>query len=101
MTEGSAASVGVWIPASAGMTDWSAEGAFPFTATVGAVREPPLTQGRCGKLGPAGQRDARPLHPQRAGVVSAVGRIVEYGKHVVEEVLYAHAETVEVALRDR
>ena len=34
--------MGVWIPDSAGMTDWPAEGAFPFSATVGAVREPPL-----------------------------------------------------------
>ena len=101
MTEGSAASVGVWIPASAGMTDWSAEGAFPFTATVGAVREPPLRKaGAENSVHPGSGMRGHSMRSAPA-LASAVGGIVEHGKRVVEEVFHAHAETVEVALRGR
>ena len=50
-------------------------------------------------VGPAGQRDARPLHPQRAGVGGAVGRIVQSGDDVVEQVLNVQAHAIQVPLR--
>ena len=48
---------------------------------------------------PAGKRDARPFHAQRPGVGRAVGRIVQRGKDVVEQVFDAKPETVKIALR--
>ena len=48
-------------------------------------------------IGPGGEGDAGPLHAQRAGVGDAVGGVVEDGEDVVEEVLDAEAEGVEVA----
>ena len=50
-------------------------------------------------VGPGGEGDAGPLHAQRAGVGDAVGGVVEDGEDVVEEVLDAEAEGVEVGGR--
>ena len=48
--------------------------------------------------GPAGQRDARPLHPQRPRVGLPVDRVVQHGQDMVEQVLHAHSKLVEVTL---
>ena len=67
---------------------------------MGASRSAPTGEraptGRGREIGPAGERDARPLHAQRARVGLAVGGIVQHGEHVVEQVFHAHAEAVEV-----
>ena len=67
---------------------------------MGASRSAPTGEraptGRGREIGPAGQRDARPLHAQRTGVGLAVGGIVQHGERVVEQVFHAHAEAVEV-----
>ena len=54
-----------------------------------------------GEARPAGQRDARPLHAQGAGIGRTVGGVMKHGKRMVEEVFYIHAETFEVSLRGR
>ena len=49
-------------------------------------------------VGPAGERDAGPLHPERAGVRLPVRRVVQHGDDVVEEVFDAQSKFVEVAM---
>ena len=76
-------------------------------AGMGASRSAPTGEiaptrgGRCGQLGPAGERDAGPFHAQRAGVGLAVGGVVQYGQHVVEEVLDGQVEAFQVAAGGR
>ena len=52
-------------------------------------------------VGPAGQRDSGPLHPQRPGVGLPVGWVMQYRQGVVEQVLHTQPQPFEVALRRR
>ena len=47
---------------------------------------------------PAGQRDAGPLHLQRPGVSLTVGRVVQHGQRVVEQVHHSQPQPVQVGL---
>lgn len=49
-------------------------------------------------VGPAGQRDARPFDAQHTGVGGAVGRVVQYGEDVMEQVFDAGVDTSEVTV---
>ena len=49
-------------------------------------------------IGPARQRDAGPLHPERAGVRLAVRGVVQHGDDVVEQVFGSQPKFVEVAM---
>ena len=53
------------------------------------------------KFGPAGQGDARPYQAQCAGILPAVGGVVEHGEGVVEEIFYAFTQAVEILLCGR
>ena len=48
---------------------------------------------------PAGQRDARPFHAQCSAIELAVGRIVQGGENMMEQIFDAKAEESEIALR--
>ena len=50
-------------------------------------------------VGPTGKRNARPAHAESSGIGLAVGGVVQHGKDMVEQVLYAQPQAVEIVLR--
>ena len=72
---------------------------------AGKLTAPRRRAGQCRRrtcvlaVTPARKRDARPFHAQRSGVGLAVGRIVQRGQNMVEQVFDARSEPVEIALR--